>query len=113
MRLTDRAEELAAEIEAEDATITVVTDPAHVLANLPCVLVPPPRVDYVARTITWRLLVLAQGPGTLAGFKALDELLEKLAAVVPLDSAEPNQVQLPNVGDPVAAYTAQYTDTQL
>lgn len=113
MRLTDRAEELAAEIRAEDATIQVVTDPAHVLANLPCVLVTPPRVDYVARAITWRLVVVAGGPGTWAGFQALDQLLEKLAAVVPLDSAEPNQLQLPNVGDPVAAYTATYTDTQL
>ena len=107
--LTTRATELADELNT--LGVRAVSDPADALVNLPCVLVAPPRVDYRAKAITWRLLVLGPGPGTLAGWTAVDTLLDALEAEVPLETAEPATYQLPNLGEPVACYIATYTET--
>lgn len=107
--LTQRADALATELRG--LGVRAITDPADALANLPCVLVAPPRIDYRAQSVSWRLLVLGPGPGTLAGWDAIDKLLGQLVDQVPLETADPASHQLPNVGDAVACYVATYTET--
>lgn len=112
--LMTRAQELVDQLAA--AGITAVRDPAHVSANLPCVLVAPPRVEWAAlggnaSAVRWRLLVLGPGLATLAAVEAMAELLEAVSDVLPLESADPGTYQVGQ--ELVACYVATYTDEAL
>lgn len=106
-----RAAAIAAELQA--AGLAAVTDPAHVSANLPCVLVAPPRIswgrlDGGPLDVTWRLLVLGPGLATLAAVQAMTELLEAVADVLPLETADPGTYAIGQ--ELVACYVATFTD---
>lgn len=106
----DRALWLAQQLT--DATdLRAVVDVADALGNLPCVLIPPPRIDYTAKLIEWRLVVLGAGAGAF-GWESIDDQLTILFDELPLERAEPGVYQLPN-GDPsgVACYIAVYAET--
>jgi hypothetical protein len=107
-----RAQQLADELNAVEGLVAIV-DPAHAAANLPCVLVAPPaiewgRLDGGASVVTWRLLCLGPGLATLAAVDAMTELLELVSDVLPITRADPGSYQL---GDQlVACYVATFTD---
>lgn len=111
-RIVDRAEFIAAELNAAEG-ITAVVDPAHVSANLPCVLVAPPRITYGLLAggpseVAWRLIVLGPGLATLSAVVAMTELLELVEEVVPIETAEPGTYQVGT--ELVACYVATFTD---
>lgn len=106
----ERATWLAAQLRGADLRATA--DVRNAVVNLPCVLVVPPARDFRAKLVTWRLVVLGHGPGTAASWEAIDDQLDKLAAELPIESAEAGLYQLPN-GDPggVACYIATFTES--
>lgn len=97
-----------------DAGLSATCDVREVLGKAPCVLVQPPSLDYdlhTGATATWRLVaVSAVALGNLDAWVQLDELLDELAGVLPLTSAEPTAYKLPTGGDPYPAYIATYTE---
>ena len=101
-----RADELAGSLVG--AGLKATTDTASI--RRPGVLVPPPSVDYTTRTVTFRLALLsAQDAGTTKAWDELDDLLEAVEAVLPLDSAEPGSYALPTGGGSPPAYLATFT----
>lgn len=109
--ITDRAAQLA--LELNSAGMVAVVDPAHVSANLPCVLVAPPRVVWGrlaggASEVVWRLLVLGPGLATLAAVESITEQLDQLSEVLPVETAEPGTYQVGQ--ELVACYVATFTD---
>lgn len=110
--LETRAEQLRAELDAV-AGITAVTDPAHLSANLPCVLVAPPTITWGtlsggASEVSWRIVVVGSGLATLSAVRGLWELLELVSDVLPLESAEPGTYQVGT--ELVACYVATFRD---
>jgi hypothetical protein len=110
-QLRARQEELVAHLVAAD--ITALADPAHVSANLPCVLVAPPELGYGRlsggpSSATWRLLVLGPGVATLSTVEALWDLLEAVEAALPITTALPGTYQLGQ--ELVMCYTATFPD---
>lgn len=106
----DRAMFLAAGLI--DAGVPCVVDVADAAGNVPCVLIPPPRVDFTAKELQWRVVVLGPGPGTASSWQSIDDLLTLLAEQLPLETADPGLYVLPN-GEPGgnAAYIATFTDS--
>jgi hypothetical protein len=103
--------EVAAHLEARD--IPATTDPAHVLANLPIVLVAPPELSGARLgggwgSATWRLLVIGGQVGTLAAVEATWDLLEALQDALPITDARPGSYQLGQ--DLVLCYVATFPD---
>lgn len=95
------------------AGVTAVTDARAALGNLPCVLVPPPRVEfggYGHATARWRLVAIASVPlGNEDAWGQLDAMLAMVAAVLPAEAADPTQFPLPTGGDPLPAYAITVT----
>jgi hypothetical protein len=82
----DRAGELVAKLAAEGITATL--DPRNL--NLPCVLIVPPRRTFdlpCGFTAGWSLWALVPPPGNADAFRALDDLLDAIAAVLPVTAA--------------------------
>jgi len=106
--MTAYAEQLADQLTA--AGVPTVVDPKRIsVRQLPVVLVAPPAIDYRTKEATWRLLVLGPGPGTLAGWTAIDELLDALNQQLPLETADPGTYTTPS-GE-LACYVATFTTT--
>lgn len=96
------------------AGVPTYVDPAAAAANLPCVLILPPvvRFNHLAggHETDWRLAVLSDsGPG-LDAWTQLDDLLDRLAPLVNLVTAEPGAYQLTGNKDPVPAYLCAVTE---
>lgn len=97
--VTAALEDLVDTLEAAD--VEVALDPADL--NLPGVWV---QVTGVAadrlegRTITTRLVLVVPDTGALRSLEALLELLDKVDTVVPVDTATPLTVALPEGGGP-------------
>jgi hypothetical protein len=111
--ITERATYLAAQLNLV-AGITAVADPAHVSANLPCVLIAPPRItwgtlDGQPAEVVWRVLVLGPGLATWSAVAAMTDLLELVAAELPLETADPGTYQVG--AELVACYVATFTDS--
>lgn len=108
-----RAEALAAELRVSG--VRAYLDPAQAGANLPAVLVPPPILAFdlpVGATATWRLVALAADPtGSRGSWAELDELVETVAAALPVERAEPTTYVLPTGGDPLPAYSVTLTES--
>jgi hypothetical protein len=107
-----RANQLVEELNLVEG-ITAVVDPAHVSANLPCVLVAPPRITYGRLAggpseVLWRLIVLGPGLATLSAVAAMTELLELVEEAVPVETAEPGTYQVGT--ELVACYVATFND---
>ena len=108
--LVDAAAQLAEQLVA--AGVTATHDPAKAATHRPCVLVPPPAVDYSARTNTWRLVALAgKSHGDLAALRQLDQLVQDVVAAMPgyVETAEPGSYVLTGGADPVPAYILRIT----
>jgi hypothetical protein len=92
--MLDLAVDLAAELSAAGAP--AVVDVREVLGNLPCVLVPPPRLEYTTCAVRWRLILLSSyNVGSLDAWSELDDLLDAVATVLPVETAEPIAYTLP------------------
>lgn len=109
-----RGQALAAELLAAGCRAT--TDVNAVTALAPCVLVSPPRLNfaeggYAGPLATWRLLVVAGTADETRAWSQLDDLLEQLADLLPLDTADPASFVLPGASDTRPAYAATYTET--
>ncbi len=108
-------QEYAAAIVAELTAVGVpaTLDVREASANRPCVLVPPPLVDYRAASTTWRVIALARDVlVSAASWDELDDLLERVNAVLPVERAEPIGYALPGLtGDttPLPAYAITMT----
>lgn len=108
--LRARAGELVGQLAGAGIKATADVDAAT--ADRPCLLVPPPRVDYHAQAITWRLALLSShDAGTSAAWDELDGLLGEVAEVLPLDLAEPGSYALPTGGGSVPAYLLTLTSS--
>lgn len=93
-----RALALAAELVAAD--IVATTNLTAASAAAPCVLVPPPTLDaptYAGMTITWGLIALAgAGADPDLAWDQVDDLVDKVAAVFPIERADPIAYALPD-----------------
>lgn len=103
------ADALAAQLVA--AGVPALVDVAKLAANLPAVLIPPPRLEnagYAAATVSWRLLaVAADSTGGRLAWEQLDGLLGLLFDALPIEIAEPTTHP---VGDQVfPAYALTFT----
>lgn len=109
----DRALWLAAQLNDVDG-LTAVVNVADALGNLPCVLVPPPLVDFRAKSVDWSLVVLGHGPANAASWESIDDQLDVLESELPIETARPGVYQLPG-GDPagVACYISTFTDSTI
>lgn len=110
--MLDLADGLAAELSAAGAV--AVVDVREVVGNTPCVLVPPPRLEYTTCAVRWRLILLAAHlVGSRDAWADLDDLLDLVASVLPVETAEPVSYTLPvGVGDapsPMPAYAVTLT----
>lgn len=108
----DQADALAAYLLARQ--VPAVVDVRAVAANLPCVLIPPPRVQYAAAPPggdpVWRLVVIAaDATGSRAAWQQLDDLLDALADALPVEVADPTTFINPGGGDPLPAYAVTLT----
>lgn len=87
-------------------------DPERAAHKLPCVLVPPPSMDYTEHATTWELALLsAQPAGTFAALVELDQLLGDLhaAGVVHPERAVPRSYSLRADVAPLPAYIVTIT----
>jgi hypothetical protein len=93
------AQQLAETITTATAVFATV-DPAAAATNRPCVLVAPPTMDYSARTNVWPLVLLSSHPiGSLDALAQLDQLLQAVAPVVDVETAQPSSYLLtPELG---------------
>lgn len=93
----------------ELAGVPATHDPAAAAARRPCVLVPPPAIDYVDRLHTWRLVALAgHDSGSLAALDQLDQLVRAVVELLPIEAADPVQYTL-TAGAAVPAYVLRFT----
>lgn len=108
-----RGRELAALLSA--AGVPAVVDVRDATANLPCILVPPPRLEfdgYAFATATWGLVALAAtSAGAGEAWQQLVTLVDGAAAVLPVETANPTSYQLPTGGDPLPAYVLSLTES--
>jgi hypothetical protein len=82
----DRAGELVDKLTAEGITATL--DSRNL--NLPCVLIVPPRRTFdlaCGFTAAWTLWALVPPPGNADAFRTLDDLVDSIAAVLPVTRA--------------------------
>lgn len=108
-----RAVELA--VQLGGAGITATHNPGEVLANAPCVLVAPPRLlfdTFEGATATWRLLAIASTPADqLQAWQQLDALVDQLAQLLNVETAEPTAWALTPGADSLPAYAVTFTET--
>lgn len=103
------AQQLAAAIQTAGVKVSTTRPSA---AIPPCVLVQPipARVYDIAHgyTATWAILCLVQSADE-RGAEQLDELVNIIATVVPLETAEPVSWAIPGAEKPVPAYLCKFT----
>lgn len=108
----DAAIALAADLGA--AGVPAVADPAKLAGRQSAaVLIVPPRLAFdvpVGATATWSLFLVdhttTQG---LAAWRRLDDLLDDLAELLPLETAEPASYAPTSGVDPSPAYLVTFT----
>jgi len=105
----ERAVELVAELTA--AGITATADPRS--ATPPCVLVAPPERTYdlaCGYTARWQLWALVPGAGNADAHKALDGLVDDVAAVLPVERATLQSYVLSAEVPPLPAYRIEFEE---
>lgn len=110
MSITTDAQAVAAILSG--AGVKTYVEPGKAASNRPCVLVAPPSIDYVTRSVSWRLVALA---GTdEPSFRAFEQLAELVAGVVehnpvPIEAAEAASYPLIPERAPIPAYLLRFT----
>jgi hypothetical protein len=105
----ERALELAEKLTAEGITATV--DPRG--ATPPCVLITPPARTYdlaCGYTATWDLWALVPGTANADAHKALDVLVDRVYAVLPIERADLQSYALAADAPPLPAYRLTMTE---
>lgn len=113
--LTDYAEALVTSLQtAEVARVT--TDIRNAIP--PCVLVVPvPKRNYDEGSLCggyvaeWNIVCLASGIGDLTDAKTLEDMVDAVAGVVAISTAEPVAYRVPNRADPAPAYLLKHLTT--
>jgi len=101
--------EIAATLTA--AGVVATADPRS--ATPPCVLVAPPRRTYdlaCGYSARWNLWALAPGAGNTDAHKALDEMVDRLAELLPIEDAEPGSYVLSPDNPPFPAYRVEFLE---
>lgn len=109
MSAYQRQLELAAELTA--AGITATADPRG--ATPPCVLVAPPERDYdlaCGYTARWQLWALAPGPGNADAAKLLDDIVDQVAKVLPIEHVIVAQYALSPDNPALPAHRLDFTE---
>jgi hypothetical protein len=104
-----RAVELAEKLQAGGLRATI--DPRS--ATPPCVLIVPPARTFdlgCGYTATWELWALVPGVGNADAHKALDDLVDQVAAVLPLERADLQSYALAADNPPYPAYRLTFTE---
>lgn len=95
-----------------EAQVRATDDPKAAMSRRPIVLVAPPRVDYVTRTVAHTLVCLSShASGTLEALEQLDGMAADLVELLPIESAEPSSYALTATDDPVPALLLRMTGT--
>ena len=88
------------------AGITATADPRDL--NPPGVLVGPPSFEPHARlagiTATYTLWAVVPNAGRLAALDALGPLIDQVSGAIRVDTAIPNDLLMPDGGDPLPGY---------
>lgn len=95
--------------ELQQSGIRATDDPRSL--NPPAVLVLPPRLDLdvsCGGTATCQAVAITRGPGNADAWKSLDDLVGRVANVVPLESIEPTSYALDNTAA-LPAYALNWT----
>jgi hypothetical protein len=82
-------------------------------ATPPCVLVPPPNRRYdlgCGWTATWELWALVPGQGNADAAKALDELADQVAEVLPVERMTVSRYVLAADADALPAYRIEFDE---
>lgn len=106
-----RAAELAAQLRS--AGIEATHDAAAVAGLAPCVLVGPPRLVFDvgdSATASWRLLAIAATPSQMDAWTQLDGLVDAVAGLLPVESADPTSWAVAPGADALPAYALTLTD---
>jgi hypothetical protein len=93
------------------AGVRATADPRS--ATPPCVLVTPPDREYdvgCGYTATWRLVALVPGTGNADAHKALDDLADAVAAVLPIRRAMLGSYVLANDAPALPCYRLEYDE---
>jgi hypothetical protein len=93
------------------ADISATADPRS--ATPPCVLVTPPDRRYdvgCGYTATWRLFALVPGAGNADAHKALDALVDAVAAVLPVERVTLASYVLASDAPALPAYRIEFDE---
>jgi hypothetical protein len=105
----DRAQEIVDKLTADGIAATL--DPRS--ATPPCVLVTPPGRTYdlaCGYSARWQLWALVPGTGNADAFRALDALVDEVAAVLPVLRAELQSYVLSPDNPPLPAYRIEFEE---
>lgn len=105
----ERSLEIVAALEL--AGVRATADPRS--ATPPCVLVTPPDRQFdlaCGYTARWNLYALAPGTANADAHKVLDALVDEVAQVLPLESADPASYVISPDAPALAAYRCQFTE---
>lgn len=106
-----RARQLAAQLTG--AGVAATADASELHANLPAVLIGPPRLAFdvgAGATATWRLLAVASTPVEVDAWDQLDALVSDLERLLPVEVAEPAAYAPPD-HTALPAYALTYIET--
>jgi hypothetical protein len=104
-----RALEIAEKLTANGIRATV--DPRG--ATPPCVLIVPPARTFdlgCGYSATWELWALVPGTANADAHKALDELVDEVAKVLPIERADLQSYALAADAPPLPAYRLTFTE---
>ena len=93
------------------AGVNATTDPRS--ATPPVVLVAPPRRTYdvgCGYSARWRLWALVPGPGNADADEALSGMVDQVAELLPVETADPGSYVLSPDNAPFPAYEIQWLE---
>lgn len=93
------------------AGVNATVDPRA--ATPPCALIPPPDRVYdlsCGYTANWHVWALAPGPGNADAHKALDDLADAIAAVLPIERSTLRSYVLANDAPALPAYDLEFSE---
>lgn len=105
-----RGVELAELLDA--AGVPVTTEIENADAKRPCVLIGPPTLAIEQVDVaTWTLAALAGSVGSSVAWRQLDELVDAVSDVLPIEAARPSTYLLHPDGPPIPCYLLDLTES--